>query len=143
MKKIVLFLFVMLFCFQGMSVFAQQYNISRKVEQDNKETFDTLVSKADYRAVSDSLVAKGWYVSVQKVGEMHKISGKRVHPVKYVVSNNGLPSKSSVRENADGTRQVSYCLSEPGNGVASFVMDKEGNIVSFEISMFPPIQELK
>ena len=39
----------------------------------------------------------------------------------------------SNKVNEDGTRSVTYKLSEPENGFAVFTMDRDGNLLSFQV----------
>lgn len=140
MKTKFIFLLFMIPCIMGTNLHAQHAGNNIMAAQSAKEVFDTLASKASYRTVTDSLVAKGMYVSVQKFGDMYKVSAQRLHPIKYVVSDNSaLPSKTPEHHNADGTSSVTYFLAEPERGTAHFIFDKEGNILSFEITEYPPL----
>lgn len=138
MDKLKFFLLAALFCLSGYCAGAQQ-SVSEgsglpKAAEPNKEFFDTIVNKSNCWAVVDSLSEAGWtHIQVATDGENRKITAWRYVPSKFVVGADPKSAKVEDKEREDGTRTVKYKLSEPENGYASFTMDKEGNILSFEV----------
>ena len=136
MKTRYLILFVL---FTSIATIAKAQSIevgntnNAKETAPNKEYFDTVMNRNDYKDFVKQMIDAGWEVTVEKDGEMRKISAWRYVPLKFVVASDGHYSLKEATLQDDGTRILKCRLAEPENGVAVFTLDKEGNILSFSV----------
>jgi len=106
---------------------------SVKKTAPEKEYFDTRVSKTDYQDIVSRLIDEGWDVTVEKDGDMRKISAWRYVPKLFIVAPNQDASSVVEQTNSDGTKTITYRLSEPENGIAVVTQDKQGSLLSFKV----------
>lgn len=97
-------------------------------QEDDKQVFDTVVNKSDYREIVNRLKEEGWTeIDIEKDGEM-----RRIHAVKYLVTK-VYPDPVLLSDTTDdeGIRTTIYSLYDGRFGIQKF--DKDGNSILIEI----------